>query len=540
MAVRHRDGRSKSAAVRKSYRAQHAARPILEPCKWLGTSAVALGIGAALVNGIGVAAADDGTSAGSKSSASPKGATDSSDTGANGHDASGQKRNNSSGTKYRVQATGPAATGADSGSRDKAATGPAASSSAPTSAATSQADPTAPTAGTRRGSTTKPSVPLSAHGTSNPTGSSASATDGAAAGKAGLPRTAATAITATASTSTTTPSSQQPRTPATAVLNPTAVTSTAPTTQTRLAAVATAAAINPSVTAAATPVTSQWIPLLNVVAGFLTVVGANPQGPTAPSSPVGAFLWGLFRQFETAAGAPPPVAGTPTVAPPDPATGKVIGDLGATEQAGLPLTYTVSTKPIYGTATVNSTGGYTYTPVSIARLAASVGGATADTFTVTVSDGLASTTEKINVPISAVADVPTAPVSGFHQVSTAGVVTGTVTSRDLIGLPVTYRAASNPAYGSVTVTSTGAYTYTPTLLAQENASVGGPTTDSFTVTASNGTYSSGAGTISVPITAVADTPSAPTFASQSVSAAGVVTGTLTADDPAGKSLPTTL
>ena len=106
------------------------------------------------------------------------------------------------------------------------------------------------------------------------------------------------------------------------------------------------AAITPAATA---PIQSPWVPLLNVVAGILTVFGANPQGPTPPSNPFGGFLWGLFRQFETSAGAPPPVAGTPTVSTPDPATGTVTGTLGASEQAGLPLTYKVATNPANGT-----------------------------------------------------------------------------------------------------------------------------------------------------------------------------------------------
>ncbi|WP_162465068.1 Ig-like domain-containing protein [Mycolicibacterium sp. CBMA 335] len=324
--------------------------------------------------------------------------------------------------------------------------------------------------------------------------------------------------------------------PATAVINPTALTSAAPVTQTRLAAVTNAAVTNAPVTAPVAPPTSPWVPVLNLVAGVLTIFGANPQGPTPPASPVGAFLWGLFRQLETNVGVAPPVAGTATVGPPNPATGAVTGALGATEQAGLPLTYVVSTTPANGTVTVDSTGTYTYTPTANARLAASIGGATADAFTVTVSDGLASSNESVNVPISAVADTPSAPKSVSQIAAANGVVTGTLTSTDPLVLPVTYSAATNPVNGTVTVTAAGGYTYTPTLLAQEQASVGGATADSFTVTATNGTYTSTAGTISVPITAVADTPNAPTSASQSTATNGVVTGTLTATDPAGKTL----
>ena len=84
-----------------------------------------------------------------------------------------------------------------------------------------------------------------------------------------------------------------------------------------------------------------------------------------------------------------------------------------------------------------------------------------------------------------------------------GMVTGTVTATDPAGLPLTYSVATQPTDGTATVTPTGGFTYTPTPTARVQANNGGATTDSFTVTASNGVFTSSPSTITVPITPVA-------------------------------------
>ena len=97
-----------------------------------------------------------------------------------------------------------------------------------------------------------------------------------------------------------------------------------------------------------------------------------------------------------------PQADTPTVGSPDMTTGAVSGMAVFTDPAGRTLTYTVSTNPTEGKVTVNSaTGAYTYTPTEAARLVADIpGGANTDTFDVTASNGVHSTPEIVNVPIS--------------------------------------------------------------------------------------------------------------------------------------------
>jgi hypothetical protein len=80
-------------------------------------------------------------------------------------------------------------------------------------------------------------------------------------------------------------------------------------------AVAVRADAKAPVLAAAT--TSPFFSLLQFVSAVLSLIGVNTQSPNAPANPITALLWGAFRQTETALGVNPPVAGTPTVGPPD-------------------------------------------------------------------------------------------------------------------------------------------------------------------------------------------------------------------------------
>ena len=228
----------------------------------------------------------------------------------------------------------------------------------------------------------------------------------------------------------------------------------------------------------------------------------------------------------------PAATGTQNVS----SAGMVTGTVSATDPAGLPLTYSVASQPSDGTVTVTSAGAFTYTPTTLARVQAANGGATTDSFTATATNGVySSPAGTIGVSISPLSDTPAAPAStGAPTTSSAGVVTGTVSATDPAGLPLTYSVASQPSDGTVTVTSAGAFTYTPTTLARVQAANGGATTDSFTATATNGVYSSPAGTIGVSISPLSDTPAAPaSTGAPTTSSAGVVTGTVSATDPAG-------
>ncbi|MGB8408048.1 MAG: Ig-like domain-containing protein [Mycobacterium sp.] len=228
------------------------------------------------------------------------------------------------------------------------------------------------------------------------------------------------------------------------------------------------------------------------------------------------------------------------------ASGLVTGTITSTDPAGQPLTYSVLTGTLLGSVTVNSTtGAFTYTPSTAARIAANpilgISVVNTDAFTVTASNGTYSSTALITVPIEpATGDTPSTPTATNISTNTnTGVVTGTLVSTSPDGGTVTYSVLSLPTQGTVNV-SGSTFTYTPSTLAQLEASLG-LTTDTFGVTATNSAgYTSGIGTVSVtvqPIATILDTPSSPTSNNQHANTiTGVVTGTVSATDPAGAPL----
>ena len=140
-----------------------------------------------------------------------------------------------------------------------------------------------------------------------------------------------------------------------------------------------------------------------------------------------------------------------------------------------------------------------------------------------------------------------APLQGAARVGTpnpaTGVVSGSVESSPTPLRPLTYAApATTGTGGTVVVSATGAFTYTPSATARHAAAKTGsgtPTTDSFTVTVSDG-YG---GTAAVPVTV----PIAPANAKPVVlprlrkvtgvsGSTGVVTGRVAARDPDGDPL----
>jgi YVTN family beta-propeller protein len=104
-----------------------------------------------------------------------------------------------------------------------------------------------------------------------------------------------------------------------------------------------------------------------------------------------------------------PVAGTPTVGAPDASTGIVKGTLNFTDPDGDALSYSVPTQPAGGTVVVNSNGAFTYTPTSTALAAAAIQGPTSLTFSVNASDGQATKSVSVTVPISGSAGTPASP-----------------------------------------------------------------------------------------------------------------------------------
>lgn len=167
---------------------------------------------------------------------------------------------------------------------------------------------------------------------------------------------------------------------------------------------------------------------------------------------------------------------------------------------------------------------------------------------VTVVNQFVTAIVNIFVPAAQPNSAPTAisPSVGSPDLVT-GAVTGTVSAVDADGDTLTYTAPANTSKGGIEIDSnSGAFTYTPTVAARENAAQAGATaadkTDSFTVSVSDGK----GGSVSVPVSvAISPMASAPTNASPIVGAptvgapdavTGVVTGKINASDPDGDSL----
>ena len=194
-------------------------------------------------------------------------------------------------------------------------------------------------------------------------------------------------------------------------------------------------------------------------------------------------------------------------------SGVVTGQLNAVDPDSPRLSYTIAADPARGIATVGVDGSWSYTPDS----AVAAGGT--DSFRVTVSDapsgfaihGVAglinllsfgllgsrgdSSTSTVAVTVAPFTPANRAPVMGTPVVGTpdsvTGVVSGRVSATDADGDTLTYSAPATTTKGAVSIgAGTGAFTYTPTVAARNNAAATGATAadlqDSFTVTVSDG------------------------------------------------------
>ena len=158
-------------------------------------------------------------------------------------------------------------------------------------------------------------------------------------------------------------------------------------------------------------------------------------------------------------------------------TGVVTGSVSATDADGDTVRYSGPTSTAKGNVAVNTDGTFTYTPSELARHKALAGGAAAtDSFTVTASDGYGGTLAvAVTVNVSPKNAAPANPTITVGQPnSSTGVVTGTVKALDPDGDTVRYGGTTTTAKGSVTVSTSGAFTYTPTAAAQHAASAGEP------------------------------------------------------------------
>ena len=210
------------------------------------------------------------------------------------------------------------------------------------------------------------------------------------------------------------------------------------------------------------------------------------------------------------------------IAAPTKATGAVKARVSVVASPGTKVTYSVG-KPAKGTVSISSTGVFTYTPTAAARHSAAKDGAGAadrrDVVPVIVTDSAGHRAAKaVRVPILG---ANTAPVASTVVIDTpdpkTGVVTGRVTCTDADGDTLTYSltrgpggrllptadthsARLKPASGGsmYIVPATGAFTYTPS---SPTAPSSVSSTDTFTVTASDGYGGTTNVPVSVPVTA---------------------------------------
>ena len=177
---------------------------------------------------------------------------------------------------------------------------------------------------------------------------------------------------------------------------------------------------------------------------------------------------------------------------------------------GTGISVTGHTLPAHGTVSISANGAYTYTP--------NAGYSGPDSFSYTITDvasQTASATVGLTVSPSAADDSYTTP---FNTTLVRSGAQG-VLAND-VGIGLTAVRDTSPAHGSISFSSDGSFTYTPT------AGYTGP--DSFTYHASDGTSSSSVATVSITVAAPAapvaknDTGSASAGSPLNVSAPGVL------------------
>lgn len=166
-----------------------------------------------------------------------------------------------------------------------------------------------------------------------------------------------------------------------------------------------------------------------------------------------------------------------------------------TDADGNSLTAVIVNQPVNGTVTLAANGSFNYTPN------ANFSGT--DTFTYQANDGLSNsnvatvtlTVNGSNDAPSAVNDVYATTTNTGLTISAANGVLANDTDSDSASLTAT--TVGTPGNGSLTLNSNGSFTYTP--------SIGFVGTDSFTYRASDGITVSNLATVTITVSAVANT-----------------------------------
>jgi VCBS repeat-containing protein len=153
------------------------------------------------------------------------------------------------------------------------------------------------------------------------------------------------------------------------------------------------------------------------------------------------------------------------------------------------ITAMVIAQPLHGTLAVQANGQFTYTPVP------NFNGT--DNFTYRASDGSLSSDASVNLTVIPVNDRPVAFDSAVSILEDTLTLNTLPFATDVDGNTLVYSKATNPAHGSLTITSSGLYSYTPATDFAGN--------DSFSYSVSDGSLSASA-QVSLRVSAVNDAP----------------------------------
>ncbi|MBK9121838.1 MAG: tandem-95 repeat protein [Chloroflexi bacterium] len=164
---------------------------------------------------------------------------------------------------------------------------------------------------------------------------------------------------------------------------------------------------------------------------------------------------------------------------------------------GSALTAVLATGPAHGSLTLNPNGSFTYTPN------ANYNGS--DSFTYRASDGqLQSNIATVTITVNPINDAPVAVDDSYSMTEDTTLIEpnpGVLTNdSDVDGNSLTVQLVAPPSFGSLTLTITGGFTYTP--LPDFNGS------DSFTYRATDGSLQSNVATVFISVGNATEIPDA--------------------------------
>ncbi|MDO3637628.1 Ig-like domain-containing protein [Mycolicibacterium arseniciresistens] len=173
-----------------------------------------------------------------------------------------------------------------------------------------------------------------------------------------------------------------------------------------------------------------------------------------------------------------------TVNKADPVGGTATGKVAVTDADGDTITYTAS-QPANGSVVFAPDGTFVYTPTDAARERARATSITdTDKFTVTVDDGHGGI--KTVTVTTAIAPRDSAPIANEPTIgapaTSTGAIKGSVTASDPDGDTFTFSGPTRTTYGTVYVTRSGTWTYTPSAAGRRAAATTPGLTDTFEVT----------------------------------------------------------